>query len=327
MKHLAFMGSDEIALPILKFLKDQSGKGFTFKGLISQPDRQSGRGQKMQPNPISAWALENSLTLFRPIKPSNVELDWLKSESIDLVLVMAYGHILNEEFLKMPRLGMVNFHASILPKYRGASPIESAIAAGETETGISLMQVVKRMDAGGVLDIQKIKIDSKDTSESLRKKLSIACVPLLERNLNTLLSGKSVYKEQDESHASYARKIIKEDGWLDFNQPALLLERRLRALTPWPGGFFVINDIMVKVGSMEVLEQNTQKLPGTVLGSENSSLLIATKENVLKLLSLQRPGGKMLLAREFLRGFTIANGVVLKSNPNFRPLSGLTPVF
>lgn len=323
------MGSDPIALPLLNFLYSQSGPDYKVVGIISQPDRPSGRGYKVTANPISEWALEKGLPLFRPEKPSEIELAWLKEAAIDLVLVMAYGHIIKQNFLDTPPLGMLNFHGSVLPKYRGASPVEAAIASGDTETGISLMDMVAKMDAGGVMDQEKVQITDEDTSESLRLKLGACCVPLIERNLPIILKEKHTFIAQDESKVTYTRKISKEDGWLNFNNPANTLDCRVRALTPWPGGFFKIGDIFIKIGSCGVIDmnQNEKSSPGTFLGVDENGdkgLLVSTVQGTFCLKALQRPGGRMLPAQEFLRGFPIEKGTVLESGP-MNPLVSNTP--
>ncbi len=312
------MGSDPIALPLLNFLHSRGGNDYKLVGVISQPDRPSGRGHKITANPISVWAFEKGLSLFRPEKPSEMELEWLRKESIDLVLVMAYGHIIRQNFLDTPPLGMINFHGSLLPKYRGASPVEAAVASGDEETGISLMDMVAKMDAGGVMDQEKVKISDTDTSESLRIKLGECCVPLIERNLPIILKGKHTFIPQDESKVTYTRKIVKEDGWLNFNYPAKTLECRVRALTPWPGGSFKIGDVVIKIGfcsALDIDQIDQEFYPGTVIGADDKGLLVSTGDGVLCLEALQRPGGRMLPIKEFLRGFPIENGTVLESGP------------
>lgn len=324
MKTIAFMGSDPIALPLLNFLRTQTTFDCQLAGIITQPDRPSGRGQKVLPNPISSWALEHKLPLFRPEKPSETELSWLKNTPIDLVLVMAYGHIIKQNFLDTPPLGMINFHASLLPLYRGASPIEAAIASGDTTTGISLMQMVAKMDAGGILDQEKVQINNNDTSESLRLKLADACLPLITRNLPTILNNQHAFTPQDESKVSYTRKITKEDGWLNWNTPATTLDARIRALTPWPGAFFKIADTPIKIGSAIPLALDNNTAPGTILEHNSQGLLISTTHGTLCLQSLQRPGGRMLPTQEFLRGFPIKEGTLLQSGP-MPPLVNTTP--
>lgn len=324
MKKIAFMGSDPIAIPLLNYLYSDTNNNYQLIGIISQPDRPSGRGHKVSPNPISSWALENNLPLFRPEKLSEMELAWLKDNSIDLVLVMAYGHIIKKNFLEAPSLGMLNFHGSLLPAYRGASPIESAIASGDKITGISLMQMVIKMDAGDILDQERIQINQNDTSASLRLKFADACVPLIARNMAIILEGKCCFTPQDESKVTYTRKINKEDGWLNFHASAKELDCRVRALTPWPGGFFKIGETMIKIGSCVPLEEDLKAIPGTIVGTNEKGLLIGTGQGTLCLTTLQRPGAKMLPIHDFLRGFPLTTGMKIESGPML-PLVSSTP--
>jgi len=326
------MGSDPIALPVLNFLHSSSGKDYQLCGIISQPDRPSGRGQKVSPNEISSWALEKNLKLFRPEKPSEEELSWLRNEHIDLVLVWAYGHIIKKDFLNTPPLGMLNFHGSLLPAYRGASPVETAIACGETVTGITLMQMIAKMDAGDMLDKEAVDISLSDTSSSLRLKLAEAGVPLIERNLPNILEGKCQFQPQDEAKVTYTRKINKEDGWLNFNAPAKELANRVRAFNPWPGAFFKIEGTVIKIGSCKMVEEksdfdlfssNSAQSPGTLVLNKDK-LLIATGQGILDIISLQRPGGKMLNVRDFLRGFPLRESMKIENGP-MPPLTSQEP--
>lgn len=309
------MGSDQMVLPLLDFLYSNGGEKYQLMGIVTQPDRPSGRGQKLAPNPVSAWALERNLRLFRPEKPSEEEFKWLQEEGIDLVFVMAYGHIIKKEMLNTPELGMFNFHLSLLPEYRGASPVETALACGESETGISLMQMVVKMDAGDVIDKEIIPITSLDNSTSLRLKIAKGCVPLIARNIKNILEGNCQFSPQDESKATYTRKISKEDGWINFNASAQELDCRIRAFTPWPGGYFKVGEMVIKIGSCETLEMEAEGKPGTIIGLDEKGLLIATGKGVLRLTSLQRPGGKMLAIHEFLRGFPLKESIKVEGGP------------
>lgn len=326
-KKIAFMGSDPIALPLLDFLHSTSGSNYQLSGIISQPDRPSGRGQKVSPNAISSWALEKKLKLFRPEKPSEEELLWLKNEPIDLVLVWAYGHIIKKDFLNTPPLGMINFHGSLLPAYRGAFPVETAIACGETVTGITLMQMIPKMDAGDILDQERVDITPSDTGASLRLKLAQAGIPLIARNLPTILKGQCQFHPQDESKVTYTRKINKEDGWLNFNACAKDLANRVRAFTPWPGAFFKIGETTIKIGSCEPADIPSGHLslsPGNFI-LEKEKLLISTGQGgALQINSLQRPGGKMLKVKEFLQGFPIDASMKIKNGPML-PLTSKEP--
>lgn len=305
-----FMGSDPIALPLLDWLWMQSEP--VLSCIVSQPDRPRGRGRKLQPNAISSWALERGVELLRPEKPDASFGGFLRDRQIDLVLVMAYGHILKQELLGVPPRGFVNFHASLLPRLRGASPIETAIATGETQTGVSLMRIVRRMDAGAVMDCERVAVALGETGATLRQKLAEACVPLLQRSLPKLLSGDATFVEQNECEATWCRKLQKDDGALDFSAPALELCNRINGLTPWPGCFIEFEGVRIKVQSARAIASENAR-PGLVCGVDSSGLAIGTGDGMLQIRELQRPGGRMLPAQAFVRGFEIRSGMRLES--------------
>lgn len=312
--NIVFFGSDAICLPVLNYLLGEGASQCTLCAVISQPDRPQGRGKKMQPNPVAAWATENGVELLQPEKPNAALVDWIVAAEVVVAFVMAYGHFLPKSLREAPRHGMVNFHGSILPKYRGASPVETAIAMGEDETGVGLMQVVKAMDAGGVADVERVRIENTDTGPDVRVKIGEAVVPLLRRNLETTLRGDLNFVPQDIAAVTHCRKISKEDGALDFTSSAQAIYDRLRAFTPWPGGYFDHEEVRVKVGRASVDSVSGEVAPGTVLSLE-SGLTVATTEGAIVLHELQRPGGRMLPVADFLRGYPIAVGEVLKSSP------------
>lgn len=311
-KNIVFMGSNPIILPLLDYLNKHQGATFKLHSIFTQPDRPQGRGKQLTPNPIKQWAQSHKVSCLQPEKLSPQDIRWLQNEHIDLVLVMAYGHILKKDFLSTPPLGVYNFHGSILPAYRGASPVEAAIAQGDEETGVCLMKIVPQMDAGPVVDIEYISIDDCEKPISLRKKLAQACIPLLERNLEKLLNNKAVCYEQDPKHASYVRKITKDDGWIDFSLSSKSIEQRIRAFDPWPGSFFKYQEIIIKVGQARVLQEATKATPGTVIAITHEGLLVATSDGCILFEVLQRPSGKMLPAEAFLRGFHIPRGALLQ---------------
>ena len=230
---LLFMGADPIALPVLDSLHAEPR--VQLAAVLTQPDRPSGRGKKLRMNPVKAWAAQHGIETRDPDKPGDSEVQWLRELGIQIALVMAYGHILKRNLLDAPPQGTWNLHASLLPFHRGASPVESALLCGDVQTGVSLMKIIPKMDAGPVLDAETVPICPDDTSPSLREKLARACVPLVARNLDRLASGTAIPAEQDEAAATYCAKISKQDGRLDFTLPAAQLERRVRAFTPWPG--------------------------------------------------------------------------------------------
>jgi methionyl-tRNA formyltransferase len=319
---LAFFGSDAIALPALEYL--HWADGIELAGLVSQPDKPAGRGRHLHTNPVSAWAHQQGLPLLQPEKPGEEEISWLKTQHVDLVLVMAYGHILKKDLLETPRLGMWNLHASLLPVYRGASPVETALACGEKETGVSLMRIVAKMDAGPVAAQVHVPIRNTDTGPVLRERIGHACVPLLLRHLKSLAENSVTPAPQDDAKATYCRKLHKTDAHLDFALSAEELACRIRAFQPWPGVTVTHGEVELKVGSASIVDETTTAAPGAVLRVGEGGVDVATSAGVLRLLSLQRPGGRMLEAAEFLRGYRLEAGTVLKSHV-LRPLVSATP--
>ncbi|MBI2515424.1 MAG: methionyl-tRNA formyltransferase [Opitutae bacterium] len=324
------MGSDAIALPLLDWLAHSTGSGQAGEGsrhaqlvaVYTQPDRAVGRGQKVQPNAIKLWAQAHGLPVHQPVKLTPDDLAQLKGYAPDLTLVMAYGHILRQNFIDVPRLGTLNLHASLLPKYRGASPIQTAIANGESETGVTLMRIVLALDAGPAAAAERVTIAPLDTATEVEAKLARACVPLLARTLSKLAAGALAFTEQEHGAATYCRKLEKSDGALDFAAPAAALAARINGLMPWPACSVEFNGQPIKLGLADPAPAETchvlsdkSALPGTVLGADAEGLLVATGQGVLRLRRLQRPGGKMLPAAEFLRGLPIAAGTVLPSRP------------
>ncbi len=317
---LVFMGSDPIARPLLDWLAGEGSTVARIAAVYTQPDRPAGRGQKVEPGPICRWAADQQLPVRQPEKLTQDECAWLAAEQADLVLVMAYSQILRDEFIALPRLGTLNLHASILPRFRGASPIQTAVACGERETGVTLMRIVRRLDAGPVADVERVPVRPLDTALEVEAKLAQACVRLLGRALPQLREGSLVFTAQDEARATYCRRLVKEDGRLDFSAPAAALAARINGLFPWPGCMVEINRVPVKVGLADSVAEvvdlgHNAATPGTIMGTDAEGLLVAAGGGSLRLRRLQRPGGKMLAAPEFLRGFSVAAGTVLPSRP------------
>lgn len=289
--------------------------------VFTQPDRASGRGQRVSANAIKTWALARGVPVFQPEQLTDAVRAQLAVLGADLSLVMAYGHILREEFIATPRFGTLNLHASILPKYRGASPIQTAVASGEAETGVALMRMVRRLDAGPVGAVERVTIEPLDTALEVEAKLAAACIPLLTRTLMRLVRGQLVFTSQNDAAATYCRRLEKEDGVVDFSAPAETLAARINGLFPWPACHVEIDGAAIKLGLADVAPTPAAPAggpaaePGTVLGADADGLLVATGRGTLRLRRLQRPGGRMLAAAEFLRGFAIAPNLRLASQP------------
>ena len=318
--NLVFLGSDPIALPLLDWLAEAGGALARVTAVYTQPDRPAGRGQRTGAGPIKRWAEARGLPVCQPEKMARDQGAWLAAPRADVALVMAYGHILSEDFIAVPRLGALNLHASLLPKYRGASPIQTAVACGERVTGVTLMRIVKQLDAGPVADWERVAIDPLDTAPEVEAKLARACVPLLARTLPVLGRGDLAFRDQDHAAATYCRRLVKTDSRLDFAAPAGALAARINGLHPWPGCAVEINGVTVKLGLADVgagfgAPGGNPAPPGTVVGTDREGLLVSTGEGTLRLRRLQRPGGRLLPAPEFLRGFPLVPGARLPSQP------------
>ncbi len=312
---LVFLGSDVIALPLLEWLAGEGQALAEVVAVFTQPDRPVGRGQKVTANGIKTWALARGLPVFQPEKLTEEVRQKLVAFGADVALVMAYGHILKNDFIATPRFGTLNLHTSLLPRYRGASPIQTAIANGERETGVTLMRIVRKLDAGPVADVERVPIQSLDTALEIESKLSAACVPLLARTLPKLCAGTLEFVPQDEAQATFCRKLVKEDGALDFSAPAVVLAARINGLFPWPACSVEVAGQPVKIGLAEAVDEAVSALPGSVVMATAAGLTVATGRGTLRLLKLQRPGGKMLPAAEFLRGFPVTPGTSLPAVP------------
>ena len=307
----AFFASDPIALGAIEML--HASKDFPLVCVVSNPDRPKGRGNKLSPNEVSAWAIEKGVELLRPEGGvDDATVSRLRKLGVELIVVMAYGHMLKENVLNYGEYPCLNLHGSILPKYRGASPIESAIALGEKETGVSLMKIVKKMDAGAVCDVEKIAIADDDTSVSLRQKFCNASAVLLERNLNAIKNKTAGFVEQDEAQAPYTRKFDKSDAVLDFTANAKTICNRIRSL-----GFatFERNGEIIKVkdATFEIFDHSKEY--GKVLEASEKGLCVACEGGAVKFAMLQKPCAKMMPARDFFAGYKIEVGEILKSVP------------
>lgn len=313
----AFFGSDAIALSALA---DLAAQGRPPVLVVTQPDRPSGRGQRVQAGPVAAWAHGLGIPVLQPEKPDAALEASLRDAGVELALVMAYGHILRRTLLAIPRLGFLNLHTSILPAFRGAAPVAAAIASGATETGVTLMRIVPRLDAGAVIAVERVPVGDEDTTDLVEARLGLACVPLLRRTWDAVAAGTAVEVPQDDAAATSCRKLDKADSALDWAVPARVLARRINALHPWPGAAFEHAGVRIRCG-LAVACAGSGAAPGTVLGMREGALAVACADGEARLLRLQRPGGRLLPAAEFLRGFALPEGAVLPSSP-MRPLVG-----
>lgn len=309
------MGSDPISLPLLESIQSGRCGGIEIAGVYTQPDRPKGRGKKVVANEIKLWAQENGIPVFQPERMRKADRLEIAEMRVDIILVMAFGHMLSQALIDTPPMGIWNLHTSVLPKYRGASPIQCAVASGDSKTGVTLMKVILEMDAGPILDVETVDIRRLDTALDVESKLSQACVPLVERNLGRIFVGDAEAIVQLAEVATYVRKLGKDDGDLDFLQSAEVLAHRINGLFPWPGTRVFHGEVAIKIGLADFALESRDGVAGKVLGLEEGGLAVACGSGVLYLKRLQRPGGKMLDAEAFVRGYELTVGTVLESRP------------
>jgi len=312
---IVFMGSDRVAIPLLGWLAGEGRAIARIVAVVTGPDRPSGRGQEVNSNAVKAWAAGRDMAVLQPESLDAGALEALRALQPDAVLVVAYGHILRDEFIAVPRHGTFNLHASLLPRYRGASPIQAAIASGDRETGLTLMRIVRELDAGPAGDAERVAISALDTFQEVEARLSAAAIPLVARALPLLARGELPFRPQEGAAASYCRRLDKADGVLDFSSPAAVLAARVNALHPWPSVAVDLTGTPIKLGLADALDQAHAFAPGTVVGPDALGLLVAAGSGILRLRRLQRPGGRMLDAPEFLRGFAVPAGSIVPSKP------------
>lgn len=306
------MGTPEFAIPALEKLISE---GYRPVAVYSQPDRPAGRGRKLAPPPVKKAALAHGLPVVQPASLRDpAELERLSSLKPDLIVVAAFGQLLPRPVLDLPSFGCLNLHPSLLPRHRGASPIPAAILAGDEETGVSLMLLDEGLDAGPVLAQRRIPIEPEDTSETLEAKLAKLGAELLVEVLPRWLAREITPQPQDETKATYAPPLSRQDGELDWKRSAIELWRRVRAFYPWPGCYTWLGGRRLKVLQARPLPGGEGLKPGTVLALHGDIPVgVATGEGILGLRRVQLEGKKPLSAEEFLRGRKDFIGQVLPS--------------
>ena len=302
------MGTPPIACLSLQALHELSECNVV--GVVTQPDRPSGRGKKHDTSAVKKLASQLGLNVLQPEKLNDEPIrDELISMNVDLIVVMAYGQILPDYMLDIPKFGAVNIHASLLPRHRGAAPIQWAILAGDKETGACLMKMDAGLDTGDILSVLKTPISANDTAQDLHDRISVMGADILRTQLPRYLKGQLSALSQDDSLATYARKINKEDGLIDWRLPASQIHLRLRALMPWPGVFSYLptkSRRLVKIISADVIHSSGE--PGRVLKADKWGVAIGCGHQSLLLKYLHRQGSKILGASEFLNGCPLQAG-------------------
>lgn len=296
--NIVFAGTPEFTLPCLKAL---AASRHHVQAVYTQPDRPAGRGRALHASAVKTWADAHHLPVYQPINFKDSQaIAELAALAPDILVVIAYGLILPQAVLNIPRLGCINVHASILPRWRGASPIQQAILQGDQETGVTIMQMDAGMDTGAMLIQASCPIHSDDTAESLHDRLAeLSAAPLLE-TLDLLAAGHAQVEQQDQALATYAPKIKKEDAAINWHKPAIEIDRQIRAYNPWPIAWTKIGDEVLRIHRARVIEQKPTKKPGTILSIDKHGMLVATGEQALLVERLQFAGGKAMSVADWL---------------------------
>ncbi len=303
---LVFAGTPAFAVPALRELV---AAGYPPVTVYTQPDRPAGRGRKARPSPVKLAALDYGLPVEQPASLRDpAARERLAGLRPDLMIVAAYGLILPQSVLDLPRLGCVNIHASLLPRWRGAAPIQRAILAGDTETGVCLMRMEAGLDTGPVLACATTPIHAEDTGGTLHDRLADIGAGLLIGSLPDLLEGKLRAQPQDHDAATYASKVSKAEALLDWRKPARQLQRQVAAFNPWPVAHTRWHGEPLRIWRATVICESADAAPGTVLAAGRGGIDVATGEGCLRLLELQLPGGRVLAAEAFLRGHSLKPG-------------------
>lgn len=308
---VVFMGTPDFSVGTLREL---AKAGHEIAGVISQPDKPNGRGKNLQPTPVKEAAMELGLPVYQPKKVRDPEfIQVMKELNPDVIVVVAFGQIIPKEILHMPKYGCINVHASLLPAYRGAAPIQWAVINGDKESGVTIMRMDEGVDTGDMINKVIVPLNEKETGGSLFDRLSESGAKLLVETLPMLEDGSAVFEKQpEESTTPYAAMISKKMGELDWAKSATELERLIRGLNPWPSAFSHLNGKTLKIWEASVEEENGEKkAPGTVLQADAKGFRIQTGEGILKIDTLQMEGKKRMDAQAFLRGYTVEEGMVL----------------
>ncbi|MCV9887609.1 methionyl-tRNA formyltransferase [Metabacillus halosaccharovorans] len=305
MTKIVFMGTPDFSVPILKSLIEE---GYNIVGVVTQPDRPKGRKKLLTPPPVKVEAEKHNLKVLQPEKIRHEVQDVLALEP-DLIITAAFGQILPKELLEAPKYGCINVHASLLPELRGGAPIHYSILQGKTKTGITIMYMAEKLDAGDILTQIEVEIDERDNVGLLHDKLSTAGVKLLLETLPPLIKGNITPQKQDDTKATFASNIKREQERIDWSKTGEEIYNQIRGLNPWPVSFTTYQDQLIKIWWGEKVQSNKDANPGTILLIEEDGIVVSTgNKTAIKITELQPSGKKKMTGEEFLRGTTMNVG-------------------
>ena len=309
---IVFMGTPDFAVGALQAIIEA---GHQVAAVVTQPDKPKGRGKELQMTPVKTCAIAHDIPVFQPVKIKDPEaVEVLRGYQADIFVVAAFGQILSEEILAMPKYGCVNIHASLLPKYRGAGPIQWAIIDGEKKTGITIMQMEKGLDTGDMLMQTEVEIEAKETADTLHDKLAAAGARLIVEALPKIESGQVMPRKQNDEESCYAQMLTKSMGRIDWNMEAEKLDCLIRGLISWPGAATILRGKTLKiweeepVGAASFGAQTESKEPGVVLAVEKDAFYVQTGSGALKVTAVQPEGKRRMAVKDFLLGYPIKAG-------------------
>jgi len=304
---IIFMGTPEFACPTLQRLID---RGENVIAVVTQPDRPKGRGQKPEAPPVKTLAERHGIPVFQPVKVRTPDaVDHIRELAPDLVVVVAFGQILPQRLLDIPRFGCINVHASLLPRYRGAAPLNWCLINGETETGVTTMQMDAGLDTGDMLLTKRTPIDPNENARSLHDRMSLLGAEALTETLNLLVAGKLQPLKQNDAETCYAPLLKKETGEIDWSKKPGEIKNLVRGVTPWPGACTRLNSLLLKVFTVRTAEGAGE--PGTILVAGRDGIEVACADGSVIIEELQLEGKKRLPAREFIAGYALQPGLRL----------------
>ena len=304
-----FIGTGDIGLPSLEWLLNTTKHEVV--GVITQPDKPVGRKQVLTPPQIKVRALAAGKQVIQPPKIRHA-VEALKAFNADVAVVVAYGQILSRAVLNAPKFGCLNVHTSLLPRHRGAAPIQAAIRDGDSETGVTIMFMDEGLDTGDILLMKRLPIADDDTGGSLHDKLALQAPAALEEALDLLAAGNPPREKQDDAKATHVRKLTRQDGRIDWTRPAIAPDRLIRAFTPWPGTSCVLKEAQMKIHRAQIIPNDDAcPSPGTIVSADGNGSTVSCGNGLLNLLEVQIEGGRRLPAADFLRGHPLQAGDVL----------------
>lgn len=305
-----FMGTPDFSVPTLEAIIEA---GHEVVLVVSQPDKAVGRSKALKYTPVKACAVSHGIEVFQPEKVRTEEsVAYIKQFEPDIIIVEAFGQLVPKTILDLPKYGCVNVHASLLPKYRGASPIQWAVLNGESVTGVTTMRMAEGIDTGDMILKCEVPVAEDETGGSLFDKLSIAGAKLCVETMAAIENGTAVYTRQDDSQATHTKKIQKEMGSIDWSKDAEVIERLIRGLNPWPSAYTRLGDKNVKIWRAKVVSHEMTATPGCIVRVTKDSICVQAGNGVLEILELQMEGKKRMTADAFLRGFSVEEGTFFR---------------